>query len=63
MNLQVNNAGALVHGKIDTCTIENVDSMFGIHVRSVFMIIKRAMPHLKRSKGNYSHNKYTCQKS
>ena len=47
----MNNAGFMVTGKIDTCTVQHVDLMFSVHVRSVFMIIKRAMPHLKMSKG------------
>ena len=51
---QVNNAGSVTRGNIETCTVQDMDFMFNVHVRSVFTIIKRAMPHLKKSKGKQS---------
>ena len=48
---QVNNAGTAVGGNLDMCTVQDVESMFNTHVRSVFMITKRAIPHLKKTKG------------
>ena len=47
----MNNGGDVASGRFDTCTIKDVDAMFGSHVRAVFTIIKRAMPHLKKSQG------------
>ena len=47
----MNNAGSGVHGNLEKCPVEDVDFMFSVHARSVFIITKRAMPHLKKTKG------------
>ena len=38
---------------METSALTDLDFMFNNHVRSVFTIIKRAVPHLKKSKGMY----------
>ena len=48
---QVNNAGSGTTGNIETCTVQAMDLMFNVHVRSVFIITKHAMHHLKKSRG------------
>ena len=49
----MNNAGGSAVGTLETTTLNDVDLMFNNHVKSVFSITKRAMPHLKKSKGMY----------
>ena len=49
-------------GTLETTTLNDVDLMFNSHVKSVFSITKRAIPHLKKSKGMYlnDHAKLLC---
>ena len=49
----MNNAGTSQQNTLETSAPTDLDFMFNTHVRSVFTITKRAMPHLKKSKGMY----------
>ena len=50
-HFQVNNAGAGKIGNIDVCTAQDIDFMYNLLLRSVFVITKRAVPHLRKNKG------------
>lgn len=49
--IQVNNAGILVGGSIETLTVEDFDKQMNVNVRSVFILTKLALPYLKKTKG------------
>jgi len=51
LDVLVNNAGATRVRNIDTCTIEDLDWVYNVLVRSVFMMTKAAIPHLEKTKG------------
>ena len=49
--LKINNAGSGLNGNMDKCTVEDMDSMYNLHVRSTFVITKRALPYIEKAKG------------
>jgi len=51
LDILVNNAGATRARNIDNCTIEDLDWVYNVLVRSVFMMTKAAIPHLEKTKG------------
>jgi len=52
LDVLVNNAGILVGGGIETCSVEDFDKQMNVNVRSVFMLTKLAVAHLLKTKGN-----------
>ena len=52
LDVLVNAAGILKGGRIEDTTTELWDEMMNINLRSVFYLMKLAVPHLKRSQGN-----------
>ena len=52
LDVLVNAAGILKAGRIEDTTLELWDEMMNINLRSVFHLIKVAVPHLERSRGN-----------
>ena len=52
LDVLVNAAGILKAGRIEDTTLELWDEMMNINLRSVFHLMKLAVPHLERSKGN-----------
>ncbi|XP_066929794.1 uncharacterized oxidoreductase TM_0325-like [Clytia hemisphaerica] len=52
LDVLVNNAGGLVMGTCLQTSTEDFDQMMNINVRSVFLITKMAIPHLKKTQGN-----------
>ena len=51
LDVLVNNAGATRARNLETCQVEDLDWVYNIIVRSVFMMTKAAMPHLEKTKG------------
>jgi len=52
LDVLVNAAGILKAGRIEDTALELWDEMMNINLRSVFHLMKLAVPHLERSKGN-----------
>lgn len=52
IDVLVNAAGILKPGRIEDTTLELWDQMMNINLRSVFHLMKLAVPHLERSRGN-----------
>jgi len=52
LDVLVNAAGILKAGRIEDTTLELWDEMMNINLRSVFHLMKLAVPHLERSRGN-----------
>jgi NADP-dependent 3-hydroxy acid dehydrogenase YdfG len=48
----VANAGIVVPGNIDTLTAEQYDCQMDVNLKSVFSLIKLALPEVKKTKGN-----------
>jgi NAD(P)-dependent dehydrogenase (short-subunit alcohol dehydrogenase family) len=52
LDVLVNAAGILKSGRIEDTTLDLWDEMMNINLRSVFYLMKLAVPHLEKSKGN-----------
>ena len=52
LDVLVNAAGILKGGRIEDTTTELWDEMMNINLRSIFHLMKLAVPHLERSRGN-----------
>jgi len=52
LDVLVNAAGILKAGRIEDTSLELWDEMLNINLRSVFHLMKLAVPHLERSRGN-----------
>jgi NAD(P)-dependent dehydrogenase (short-subunit alcohol dehydrogenase family) len=52
LDVLVNSAGILKSGNIEVSSLELWDEMMNINLRSVFQLMKLAVPHLERSRGN-----------
>lgn len=52
LDVLVTAAGILKAGRIEDTTLELWDEMMNINLRSIFHLMKLAVPHLERSKGN-----------
>jgi len=52
LDVVVNAAGILKAGRIEDTTIDLWDEMMNINLRSIFHLMKLAVPHLERSRGN-----------
>lgn len=52
LDVLVNAAGILKAGRIEDTTLELWDEMMNINLRSVFHLMKLAVPHLERSRGS-----------
>ena len=52
LDVMVNAAGILKAGRIEDTTLEGWDEMMNLNLRSVFHLMKLAVPHLERSRGN-----------
>ena len=52
IDVLVNAAGILKSGRIEDTTLELWDEMMNINLRSVFHLMKLAVPHLERTRGN-----------
>ena len=52
LDVLINAAGILKSGRIEDTTLDLWDEMMGINLRSVFHLMKLAVPHLERSRGN-----------
>ena len=52
LDVLVNAAGILKGGRLEDTTTELWDEMMNINLRSVFYLMKLAVPHLERSRGN-----------
>jgi NAD(P)-dependent dehydrogenase (short-subunit alcohol dehydrogenase family) len=52
LDVLINAAGILKSGRIEETTLELWDEMMNINLRSVFHLMKLAVPHLERSRGN-----------
>jgi NAD(P)-dependent dehydrogenase (short-subunit alcohol dehydrogenase family) len=52
LDVLINAAGILKSGRIEDTSLELWDEMMNINLRSVFHLMKLAVPHLERSRGN-----------
>jgi len=52
LDILVPNAGILIPGTHETQSVEDYDKVMNINTRSVFLIVKAAMPHLLKTKGS-----------
>lgn len=52
LDVLVNAAGILKAGRIEDTTLDLWDEMMKINLRSIFHLMKLALPHLERSRGN-----------
>jgi len=52
IDVLVNSAGIIATGSIESTTLENWDKMMGINLRSVFYLMQRCIPYLKKTRGN-----------
>src|SRR5215471_5781323 len=52
LDVLVNAAGILKSGSLEATSLELWDEMMNINVRSIFHLMKLAVPHLERSRGN-----------
>jgi NAD(P)-dependent dehydrogenase (short-subunit alcohol dehydrogenase family) len=52
LDVLVNAAGILKSGRVEDTTLTLWDEMMNINLRSVFHLMKLAVPHLERSRGN-----------
>ena len=52
LDILFNNAGIVVGGAVDNCTIEDFDRCMAVNVRGVFLSSKFAIPHLRKTQGN-----------
>jgi NAD(P)-dependent dehydrogenase (short-subunit alcohol dehydrogenase family) len=52
LDVLVNAAGILKAGRIEDTTLDLWDEMMNINLRSIFHLMKLALPHLERSRGN-----------
>jgi len=51
LNILVNAAGIIGSGTVETTTLKAWDTMLNINLRSVFHLMKLAVPHLEKTKG------------
>ncbi|XP_068227546.1 cyclohexanol dehydrogenase-like [Palaemon carinicauda] len=52
LNILINNAGILVRGSLEELSIDDFDKQLNINTRSVFLMMKLALPHILATKGN-----------
>jgi NAD(P)-dependent dehydrogenase (short-subunit alcohol dehydrogenase family) len=52
LDVLINSAGILKSGNIEASSLELWDEMMNVNLRSVFHLMKLAVPHLARSRGN-----------
>ena len=51
LNVLVNNAGLLVPGTAETLTEQDWDAMFKVNVRSLWLLSRAALPHMRKAGG------------
>lgn len=51
IDILFNNAGIVVSGRVDNTSVEDWDKTMAVNVRSIFLLSKYAIPHLKKTKG------------
>lgn len=52
LDIIVNSAGIITSGTLEELSIADYDKQMNINTRSVFITLKAAIPHLKKTKGN-----------
>jgi len=53
IDILINNAGSLIERQpFETATVDYHDNVYATNVRSVLLVTRAALPHLKKSKGN-----------
>ncbi|MFD0828289.1 SDR family NAD(P)-dependent oxidoreductase [Neobacillus sp. M.A.Huq-85] len=52
IDILFNNAGSILPKKLQDITMKEWDSVFNVNVKSMFLTVKYAMEHLKRSRGS-----------
>lgn len=53
IDILINNAGSLIDRQpFETATLDYHEDVYATNVRSVFLVTRAALPHLKKSKGN-----------
>lgn len=52
IDILINAAGIIANGTIENTALEDWDEMMNINLRSVFVLMQKAVPFLKKTKGN-----------
>lgn len=52
LDILINSAGIISKGTNENTSLDDFDKMMNINTRSVFYISQKAIPHLKKTKGN-----------
>jgi NAD(P)-dependent dehydrogenase (short-subunit alcohol dehydrogenase family) len=52
IDVVVNSAGVIKNGNIENTSLDDWDRMMNINLRSVFILMQKAVPHLAKTKGN-----------
>ncbi|XP_066953605.1 uncharacterized oxidoreductase TM_0325-like isoform X1 [Macrobrachium rosenbergii] len=52
LDILINNAGILVRGSLEELSIDDYDKQLNVNTRSVFLMMKLALPHILGTKGN-----------
>jgi NAD(P)-dependent dehydrogenase (short-subunit alcohol dehydrogenase family) len=52
LDVLINAAGIIANGTIENTTIEAWDKMMNINLRSIFLLMQEAVPHLAKRRGN-----------
>ena len=51
LDILVNNAGVVIPGTVESMSLEDWDRTMAVNVRSVYLLSRFAIPHLKKTKG------------
>jgi len=51
LDILVNNAGIVLPGRVDEMSLEDWDRTMAVNVRSVYLLSKYAVPHLRKTRG------------
>jgi NAD(P)-dependent dehydrogenase (short-subunit alcohol dehydrogenase family) len=56
IDILFNNAGVVVNGSVETCTMEDFERTIAINIKGVFLCSRFAMPYLKKTHGVIINN-------
>lgn len=56
IDILFNNAGIVVNGSVETCTMEDLERTIAINIKGVFLCSRYAMPYLKKTHGVIINN-------
>jgi meso-butanediol dehydrogenase/(S,S)-butanediol dehydrogenase/diacetyl reductase len=56
LDILFNNAGIVIPGKIEDCSVSDWDKTMAVNARGTFLMSKHALPHLKKTQGVIINN-------